>query len=306
MTEWRRRKVVIDTDPGIDDAIAILWACGSDALDIRAVTTVAGNVKLGTVTQNALNLLAFAGHRPCVYAGAGRPLVRAPKAEVRVHGRCGLGGVKLPTANVSVWSMPAVKALAKLLERSEPNTLDLLMLGPMTNLAMLISEAPKAAQRLGRVIAMGGAIEVPGNVPVGEDGARAEFNFGHDPEAAAVVFKAVSELELDLTIIPLDCTRKLRATAQWAADLDGKRGQMAGDLIGAYFASTDGVLTRPLHDPCVPLFAVMPELFDIEERKLSIDTGERPGVVVEGRHSIKVAMGIDAEAARRFLAQGLA
>lgn len=306
MREWRRRQVVIDTDPGIDDAIAILWACGADALDIRAVTTVAGNVKLGTVTQNALNLLAFAGHRPCVYAGAGRPLVRAPRAEIRVHGRGGLGGVQLPPSTASVWSMPAVKALTKLLERAEPNTLDLLMLGPMTNLAMLISEAPKAAKRLGRIIAMGGAVEVQGNVPVAEDGTRAEFNFGHDPEAAAAVFKAATDLELDLTIIPLDCTRQLRATAEWAAELEGKRGRMAGDLIGAYFETTGGAETRPLHDPCVPLFAVMPEIFDIESRRLSIDTGARPGVVVEGSHDVKVAMGIDADAARAFLAQGLA
>ncbi|MEM9248830.1 MAG: nucleoside hydrolase [Pseudomonadota bacterium] len=306
MSAVRRRSVVIDTDPGIDDAIALLWACGSDALDIRAVTTVAGNVKLGTVTQNALDLLDFAGHRPCVYAGAGRPLVRAPRAETRVHGKGGLGGVKLPPARASVWSMPAVKALTKMLERSDPQTLDLLMLGPMTNLALLLREAPQAAARLGRVIAMGGAIDAPGNVPVGTEGAQAEFNFSHDPEAAAAVFRAVSRTELDLTIIPLDCTRQLRATADWARGLTGKRGKMAGLLIGAYFDATSGAETRPLHDPCVPLFAVMPELFEIETRHLTIDTGERPGMVIDGSHAVKVAMAVDAEAARLFLAQGLA
>ncbi|MEM0934378.1 MAG: nucleoside hydrolase [Pseudomonadota bacterium] len=306
MSWGRRRKVVIDTDPGIDDAIALLWACGSPLLDIRAVTTVGGNVGLGTVTTNALNLLHTAGHKAPVYAGARRPLKRQPVAEARIHGSNGLGGIELPQANTSMWSQPAVAALADLLKKAPEGALDLLLLGPMTNLAKLLQEAPEAAKRLGRVIAMGGAVDAPGNTRVSTDGAKAEFNIAHDPEAAAEVFQAVTSQDLDLTLIPLDCTRQFRATRDWAASLTGPRGEIAGALIGAYFEATAGAESRPLHDPCVPLLAAMPEIFELETRALAVDLEAQPGVLVPGVHKISVAIEVDAEAARRFLAEGLA
>lgn len=295
------RAVVIDTDPGIDDAIAILWACGAPELDLRAVTTVGGNVGLGTVTRNALDLLGLAGHPAPVHAGADRPLARVPQAEVRVHGADGLGGVALPGSGREAEAETAGAALQRLLEAAAPGTLDLLMLGPMTNLAALIRTAPEAAARLRRVIAMGGAVEVAGNV-----GAGVEFNLGHDPEAASEVLAAVTGLGLDLTLIPLDCTRQLRATRAWAAGLTGARGRLAGALIGAYFDATEGAESRPLHDPCVPLLAVAPGLFGVETRGLTVDLGARPGAVVPGPHPVRVAMSVDAPAARARLAAGLA
>ena len=293
-------RAIIDTDPGIDDAIAILYALRSPALDIAALTTVAGNIGLSVTTENAGRIAALADATVPVHPGAAAPLGRAPRPETGIHGNDGLGGIVFPAPLGAPSQVGAVEAMAKLLMDAPAHSLTLLCLAPLTNIAQLLDKAPQAAARIGRVIAMGGAVDEPGNV-----GPRAEFNIAHDPEAAARVFAA----GLDLTLIPLDATRQFRADAAYVARLHGSGAApaiAAADLIDAYFVQTahqaKGTESRPLHDPCVPLLALHPDLFHIEPRDLAVDPD---GALIPGPHRIKVAMGLDADALRTRLLKGL-
>ncbi|MBD3626227.1 MAG: nucleoside hydrolase [Rhodobacteraceae bacterium] len=290
--------VIIDTDPGIDDAIAILYALLHPDLDVAALTTVAGNIGLSVTTRNAGRICALAKVPTPVHAGAAAPLGKEPRPETGIHGDDGLGGVEFPDAQAAPASEDAVAAMIALLEAHPPQTVDLHCLGPLTNLALLLERAPEAARRIRRVIAMGGAVDEPGNV-----GPKAEFNIAHDPHAAAAVLAA----GLPLTLIPLDATRQLRADAAYIAALreTGFAPAIASAaLIEAYFAATNGAESRPLHDPCVPLLAQHPDLFRIEERSLDVELDT--GALVPGPHRLSVALGLDADALRAALLQGLA
>lgn len=293
-------KVVIDTDPGIDDAIAILYALRHPDLDIAALTTVAGNIGLSVTTANALKIATLAQAPTPVHAGAPAPLGRDPRPELGIHGNDGLGGVTFPDPSAEPASDDAVGTLIRMLTEAAPQTIDLHCLAPLTNIAQLITRAPEVAPRIRRVIAMGGAVQEPGNM------GRGEFNLAHDPEAAAIVLHA----GLDLTLIPLDATRQFRADAAYLDTLRAAGTAPAiasADLIDAYFVQTEhqakGSESRPLHDPCVPLFALHPDLFRIETRHLQVD---HDGALIDGPHAIKVAMGVDADALRARLREGLA
>jgi purine nucleosidase/pyrimidine-specific ribonucleoside hydrolase len=289
--------VIIDTDPGIDDAIAILYALGHAGIDVTAITTVAGNIGLSVTTRNAGRICALAGVDTPVHAGAAAPLGREARPETGIHGNDGLGGVEFPEPTTAPRSHDAVGAMQAILEAHPPQSIDLHCLGPLTNLALLLERAPAAAARIRHVIAMGGAVDEPGNV-----GPKAEFNIAHDPHAAAAVLAA----NLDFTLIPLDATRQLRADAAYIAALHATGHTpaiAAAELIEAYFAATNGAESRPLHDPCVPLLAQNPQHFRIIERGLAVDIDT--GALIAGPHRIKVAMGLDAPALRAVLLQGL-
>ncbi|KKB12422.1 nucleoside hydrolase [Devosia geojensis] len=298
-----RRRVVIDTDPGLDDAVAILHALNCGRFDVLGLTTVAGNIGLDVVTRNAGRLLALMGRGDIpVFAGAAEPLVRKGIDEAAIHGDDGLGCVILPEPAAAPGE-DAVGWLADLLAREEPGTVDIFALGPLTNVATLVLLHPAAANRIGRIIAMGGAIDEKGNV-----GPRSEFNLACDPEAADIVLRA----GLDLTLVPLDVTRRVRADRDYVAGLraSGVAGETAAGLIEAYFHNATGRESRPLHDPCVMLLALAPEMFRIETRDLAVDLGGGPdagALVGEGDTvAVKVAMGVDADAALALLAGGLA
>lgn len=295
------RRVVIDTDPGIDDAIAILFALAHPQLDVAAITTVAGNIGIDTTTRNALRILALAERAVPVHAGASRPLARDHADASAIHGRDGLGGVAFPAPVAPASDEAALEALVRLIGEAPEGTLDILALAPLTNIAMLIREAPQIARRIGRLIAMGGAVREPGNV-----GKRSEFNIAHDPEAAEIVFSA----GLPLTLIPLDVTRKVRADAAYLARLGAlgtKQAIACRDLIAAYFIGTSGGESRPLHDPCVPLLALRPDLFSVDPMRLCVDCshGEFAGALEPGGHSLDVAMGVHAQAVLDILAETL-
>jgi purine nucleosidase len=287
------RKVVIDTDPGIDDAVAILAALASPEFDVAGVTTVAGNLGIGVTTRNAGRILALAARPDIpVIAGAERPLARQVTDSADIHGEGGLGGVAFPEPAAPPRS-GAVDWLAQRLSAEPAGSVDILALGPLTNIALLSRDHPAAARRIGRVIAMGGAIDEPGNM-----GPKAEFNLAVDPEAAAAVIGA----GLDLTLIPLDVTRKVRATREHTAALAAAphlAARTCGALIDAYFQSTTGGESRPLHDPCVTLFAIRPDLFVVETLRLAVSTGDDPGALSPDEASgspVKVAMRVDADA----------
>ncbi|ABD56157.1 nucleoside hydrolase [Jannaschia sp. CCS1] len=296
------RPVLIDTDPGLDDAVGILMALADPRLDVRAVTSVAGNIGIATTTRNVGHLLAAAGRDDIAYAaGAAGPLTGDELSEEAIHGADGLGGVTLPDPLKKPDPGGAVSLLAERLLDAPEGTVTILALGPLTNLALLSRDAPEAYGRISRIIAMGGTIYQPGNV-----GPHTEFNMAADPMAAQMVFHG----PVPVTLIPLDVTRKLRATP---ADLDrlaacgAPAATLAADLIRAYFAGNTDRTSRPLHDPCVMLMAVVPQLFGTHPLRLTVDQDHYPGRLVQSPDgsAIDVAMTIDAAAALDMLWHGL-
>lgn len=293
-------RVIIDTDPGLDDALAILHALNCGRFDVLGLTTVAGNIGIDNTTRNAARLLAAMGRSDIpVVAGAAQPLTRKVIDIADIHGSDGLHGLVLPEPEVPPLS-DAIKWMATVLLAEPTGSIDILALGPLTNIALLVTDHPAAAARIGRIIAMGGAVEEKGNI-----GPRSEFNFATDPEAADIVFRA----GLDLTIVPLDVTRKVRADADFVASLRGTTaGNIAADVIELYFGN--GRESRPLHDPCVMLLALEPSLFEIEDRHLSVelkDTVDAGALNPAGNTAPiqKVAMRVNVKDVLDLLATGL-
>ncbi|QDL91264.1 nucleoside hydrolase [Paroceanicella profunda] len=254
-------KTYIDTDPGLDDALAILAALRALELDVRGITTVAGNIGLPLTTRNAGSLVALAGREGLpVVPGAPGPLARAAIDASEIHGNDGLGAVTLPEPTEAPLDIPAADWLGTQVSEDA----QILALGPLTNIAQMLRSHPNA--RPDRIIAMGGAIREPGN-----SGPKAEFNIAADPEAAAEVFAS----GIPLVLIPLDVTRRVRASAGWVAGLsDGPVARAAAELVSAFFqrgAGMDPTVTRPLHDPCVTIYALAPELFRGERMRLTVD-----------------------------------
>lgn len=290
-------KVVIDTDPGLDDAVAILFALADPGFDVRAITTVAGNIGLDRTTDNAGRLVAVMGARVPVAAGAAHPLARQGIHEEAIHGADGLGGVVLP-APLAPARDDAVALLAALLLAEGAGSVTALCLGPLTNLALLARDHPAAFARLGGIVAMGGTLHEPGNA-----GPLAEFNMAADPHAADIVLGA----GVALTLIPLDVTRRLRARPEDLAILPATpAAATAAALIGAYFAGSARE-SRPLHDPCVMLLARAPDLFVCRDMRLRVDTADHPGRLIpdDSRPAVRVATGVDAPAALALLWRGL-
>lgn len=296
------RATIIDTDPGIDDAVAILAALASPEFDLLGITTVAGNIGIATTTRNAGRILALArrGDVP-VIAGAAGPLSRKGFDVADIHGNDGLGGVGFPEPAAQPRSGQAAHWLAETLTARPAGTVDILALGPLTNLARLVADAPNAARRIGRIIAMGGAIREPGNV-----GPRSEFNLAADPEAAEAVLAA----GLPLTLIPLDVTRRVRADRAYVEGLRSAgtaASRASADLIAAYFQTTTGGESRPLHDPCVMLMALAPQLFGCEDMALSVDCRQTRDAgslepAGDARRAVSVALTVDGGGALALLA----
>ena len=302
-----RTPLVIDTDPGIDDALALLLALASPEVDLRLVTTVHGNVELAQTTENALRVLHLAGRSDVpVAVGARSSLVHPqPERAGHVHGAAGLGGVVLPPSPAAVDPRPAVTALADLLESSaEPVTVA--AIGPLTNIALLVSVYPDAAARIGRLVVMGGSATRGGNVT-----GAAEFNVWADPEAAAVVFRA----GLPTVLVGLDVTLPTVLTeagiARFAAA--GPVGAQAAAVLAQYLDhakssyGTDGVV---VHDALALTEAIVPGTLDVVRRDVVVDTGHGAGrgqTLVDRRAvstsptAVAVAEGVDSAAAVEFL-----
>lgn len=299
------RATIIDTDPGIDDAVAILAALASPELDVLGITTVAGNIGIATTTRNAGRILALVGRGDVpVIPGAAGPLSRKGFDVADIHGNDGLGGVGFPEPATPPRSAHAANWLADTLKARPAGSVDILALGPLTNIAQLLADEPESAHRVGRIIAMGGAIREPGNI-----GPRSEFNMAADPEAAEAVLAA----GLPLTLIPLDVTRKVRADRAYVEGLRGAgtaASRASADLIAAYFQTTTGGESRPLHDPCVMLMALAPHLFGCEDMALSVDCGETRDAgslepASDARRPVSVALTVDGGGALSLLAARL-
>ena len=284
---------VIDTDPGIDDALALLLAWGSPELDVLALTVVAGNAPLANTARNTARLVAVRrpARLPQIALGAAAPLRRALViATPDEHGGDGLGdAVDWPPVTGPAASPSAAETLVAL-ARAHGERLTLIALGPLTNLALALRLDADALRRIGRVVVMGGAVDVPGNSPT-----DAEFNIYVDPEAAREVFDA--SLRVDL--VPLDATRQTTITRdQLHAALAGRRGPLA-DRIEAFTAQSFGRWGyMHLHDPLAVGLAVDESLARWQPARIAVGEGGQTRRAA-GAANCRVAQVIEAE---RFLA----
>jgi inosine-uridine nucleoside N-ribohydrolase len=298
--------LLVDCDPGQDDAIALLLALASPELELLGVTTVAGNQTLEKVTANALRVLELAGRGDIpVAAGAGRPLVRELVVAADAHGETGLDGPDLPPPRARPVEQHAVDFLAdRILTSGRPVTLA--PLGPLTNVALLLARHPAAAARIDRIVLMGGAI-AEGNMT-----ASAEFNVWVDPEAAARVF----ESGLDVTMVGLDVTNKAVFTA---ADADRLRGSGAVgeavaamfDFYGRFYSEAYDLGGTPVHDAVVVAHLCRPGLVKTLDRHVAVELGSglcRGRTVVDMRRRISapepnahVAVDLDAAGFRELV-----
>ncbi|MFT3755035.1 MAG: nucleoside hydrolase [Pseudoxanthomonas sp.] len=251
--------LLIDTDPGVDDALAILMAFNDASHDVVGLSIAAGNVGLEYTVRNALKLCEVAGRGDVpVFAGCASPLVFAPREDAaHVHGRDGFGDVGFPPAARMAESEHAAQAILRLSHR-HANELLLVALGPLTNIALALKLDPTLPQRIKRFLVMGGAVSAHGNIT-----AAAEFNIGFDPEAAHVVFEAFPQIDLadwEATIVhgfhhsKVECWLQADSprarfydaislqTRKWSADRRGDHWHSADALAMAYALQPDGVL----------------------------------------------------------------
>jgi purine nucleosidase len=265
------QKIIIDTDPGQDDAVAILLALASPELDVLGITAVAGNVPLKLTEKNARKVCELAG-RPGikVYAGAIRPLVRPLVTAEYVHGKTGLDGPDLPEPKMQLQKDHAVDFIVETLMKEESGTVTLCPLGPLTNVALALIREPRIARRVKQIVLMGGGFFEGGNTTP-----TAEFNIYVDPHAADVVFRS----GVPIIMMPLDVTHKALTTKKRVAafrQLGTKVGTATAEML-EFFERFDeekyGSDGGPLHDPCVIAYLLKPKLFGGREVNVSIETG---------------------------------
>lgn len=264
------RKIIIDTDPGQDDAVAILLALASPELDVLGITAVAGNVPLRLTEKNARKICELAGKPDTrVFAGASRPMVRPLVTAEEVHGKTGLDGPDLPEPKMPLQDRHAVDFIVDTLMAEEPDTVTLCPLGPLTNIALALVREPRIAKRIAEIVLMGGGFFEGGNVTP-----AAEFNIYVDPHAAEVVFGS----GVPIAMMPLDVTHKALTTAKRVAAFRklGTRVGIATAQMLDFFERFDegkyGTDGGPLHDPCVIAFLIRPELFGGRHVNVSVET----------------------------------
>jgi len=293
--------LILDCDPGHDDAVALLIALASPEATLVGVTTVAGNQTLDKTTANALRLLEFAGREEIPVApGADRPLVREQHVAANVHGETGLDGPSLPPPAGAPLEEHAVAYLAATVAGKT-----LVPTGPLTNVALLLALHPDA--RPGRIVLMGGAIGEGNTTPA------AEFNIWADPEAARRVF----ESGIPLTMVGLDVTHQAIVTSDVQEELRGagRAGKLVAELVDFYSRFHAGRYPEfggsPMHDPVALSYALRPELLEVRPAHVEVDCSwglgrGRTNVDFRGRGgepNADVAVGIDSPAFIRFLVE---
>lgn len=264
------RPVIIDTDPGQDDAVAILLALASPELDLLGITAVAGNVPLPLTAANARKVCELAG-RPDVkvFAGCPRPMLRPLHTAESVHGRSGLDGPDLPDPTMPLQKQHAVDWLVDTLLAAEDGGVTLCPIGPLTNIALALIKAPEIAPKIREIALMGGAAFEGGNTTP-----AAEFNIFVDPHAAHVVFTS----GVPITMVPLDCTHKALMPRAWIEELRALGtpvGRAAAEMLSfyeRYDQAKYGMHGGPLHDPCVIAWLLAPELFGGKDCHVAIET----------------------------------
>ncbi|HUY61391.1 MAG TPA: nucleoside hydrolase [Candidatus Dormibacteraeota bacterium] len=265
------RPVVLDCDPGHDDALAILLAHGSPAVELLAITTVAGNQTLDKTTLNARRVCTVAGIRDVpIAAGCAGPLVRPLTTAAHIHGASGLDGADFDEPTVPLSERHAVDLIVEtVLER--PGEVTLVPTGPLTNIAMAVRREPRIVSRVREVVLMGGAF-TRGNVTP-----AAEFNIAVDPEAAAVVFEA----GWPLTMVGLDLTHQALATPAVLERIEAvgtAPARTMGQLLrffGDAYRRAAGLASPPVHDPCAVARVIRPDLVEVTDAFVAVETQGR-------------------------------
>ena len=265
------RRIIIDTDPGIDDAVAILLALATpEELEVLGIVAVAGNLPLVQTERNARRVCELAGRAAVpVYAGCERPILRPLATAEHIHRETARDRLLLPEPTIALQAQHGVDFLVETLRAAEAGTITVCALGPLTNIAMALVKAPEITGRIGELVVMGGACFKLGNVTP-----TAEFNIHVDPHAAAAVF----ESGIPITMLPLDVTHRLLTTGP---RLDALRalGNRCGQAVAALLASFErnrrakfGTRATALHDPSVIAYLLSPTLFQGREVNVAVET----------------------------------
>jgi purine nucleosidase len=265
------RRVILDCDPGQDDAVAILLALAStEEIDLLGITTVAGNVPLAKTQRNARLMCDVAGRRDVpVYAGCSRPILRPLYTAEYVHGKEGIDGAEIRDPETPLAEGHAVDFMVETLRRADDGSVTLVPVGPLTNLASALIKAPELASKIREIVLMGGAMREGGNTTP-----SAEFNMFVDPHAARVVF----ECGRPITVMGLDVTHQVLATpgrVERIRALGTKTGETVASML-LYFNRFDtekyGSEGAPLHDPCTIAFLLEPGLFRGKRVRIDVET----------------------------------
>jgi purine nucleosidase len=266
-----KNKIIIDTDPGQDDAVAILLALASpDEIDVLGIVAVAGNVGLAQNARNARKVVELSGRTQTpVYAGCERPIRRRLVTAEHVHGDSGLDGPSLPEPTIELRPQHGVDFIIETLMNEPMGSVTICALGPLTNIAMAMIKAPAIVRRLRKIVLMGGAYFEVGNITP-----AAEFNIYVDPEAADVVMRS----GVDIVMVPLDVTHQALATRERIAAIKAN-GNLASTAVTQMLEFSErfdlgkyGWAGAPLHDPCVIAYLLKPDLFEGRHINVSIET----------------------------------
>lgn len=300
-----RLPIILDTDPGIDDAAAIAAALFAPQLDLQLMTTVAGNVSVEKTTRNALQLLHFWNADVPLAQGAGAPLLRSLRDAAYVHGESGMEGYDFVEHNRQPLAKPAFIALRDAL-MSAPKPVTLVAIGPLTNIALLLMHYPECTFNIRRLVIMGGSAGRGNFTP------NAEFNIAVDPEAAARVFRS----GIEIVMCGLDVTNQAMLTPDYLATLPtlNRTGKMLHALFSHYRSGTMRTGVR-MHDLCAIAWLVRPDLFTVKPCFVAVETlGEYTAgttvVDIEGRMNrpanVQVALDIDVSGFQQWVAEVLA
>ena len=265
-----RQSLIIDCDPGVDDAAALLLAFAAPSLEVLAVTTVAGNVP-GRLTQRNARMMRQIARREDVpvFGGAERPMKRPPAGAGEFHGPEGLGDLEPFEPAGIIGDGPAANAIVDLVMRRPEKSVAIAVLGPMTNLALALRREPRLAERLGPVAVMGGARSEGGNITP-----SAEFNIWADPDAAAVVFGS----GVEVVAFGLDATHQVRATEARIKAIEAVNSDSARTAAAMLRFSQRierevvGWKAAPLHDACPIAWLMRPELFELKPCRIEVET----------------------------------
>lgn len=262
----KKRPIIIDCDPGHDDAIALLLAFSSDKLDIKGVTITGGNQTLEKTLQNAKNVLEFAGIKTPIAKGLDKPLLRDLEIAPEVHGESGLDGPELPQSNYETHHLNSVEFTAEILRASDEK-ITLVATGPLTNIAAFLIAHPELKDKIEQISIMGGSV-IGGNwTPA------AEFNILVDPEAADLVFRSglpIVMAGLDVTHRALIYDEEIEKIRQ----IDHKVAIMVAELLDFFslFHKEQGFTGSPMHDPCAIAYLIEPEIFETKDYHIDIET----------------------------------
>ncbi|MEM7258806.1 MAG: nucleoside hydrolase [Pseudomonadota bacterium] len=310
------KRIILDCDPGHDDAVAILLAMASPAeIELLGLTVVGGNVPLHSTVLNARKLVTLANRQDRVFAGCPRPMMRDIVTAEHVHGDTGLdsgSGQPLGEPDVPVEDQHAVNFIIDTIRAEPEQTITLVATGPLTNVAVAFAMAPDIVPRLQELVIMGGAGFEPGNITP-----AAEFNVYVDPQAARAVFDSGAKLTmfgLDITHQMLITPPRLKAIAQRG----GRVCTVVADLLdffNRYDISKYGWEGAPLHDPCTIAYLIEPAIFDLKPMHVEVDTHDGPslgrtvtdwwGVTDEPRNAVVATHG-DADRFFELITQRLA